>query len=87
MGLNVNFEGVYRGPNRHSQVPPGAAERAENLVSYNKGEAAVVAGQETLPGTYTGGSERFSSGVPYDGYVIERSSTTRVSVPPCAVPR
>ncbi len=75
MGLNVNFEGVYRGPNRHSQVPPGAAERAENLVSYNKGEAAVVAGMETLAGTYTGGSERFSSGIPYDGYVIERSST------------
>jgi hypothetical protein len=72
MGLNVNFEGVYRGPNRHSQVPQGAAERAENLVSYNKGEAAVVAGMETLAGTYT---ERFSSGIPYDGFVIERSST------------
>lgn len=75
MGLNVNFEGVYRGPNRHSQVPAGAAERAENIVSYNKGHAECVPGMETLAGTYTGGSERFSSGVPYDGYVIERSST------------
>jgi hypothetical protein len=75
MGLNVNFEGVYRGPNRHSQVPPGAAERAENIVSYNKGEAECVPGMETLSGTYTTGSERFSSGIPYDGYIIERSST------------
>lgn len=75
MGLNINFEGVYRGPNRHSQVPPGAAERAENIVSYNKGEAATTEGMETLPGTYTTSPERFSSGVAYDGYVIERSST------------
>jgi hypothetical protein len=75
MGLNVNFEGVYRGPNRHSQVPPGAAERAENLVSYNKGEASVTEGMETLSGTYTTSPERFSSGITYDGYVIERSST------------
>lgn len=75
MGLNVTFEGVYRGPNRHSQVPAGAAERAENIVSYNKGEAATTEGMETLPGTYTTSPERFSSGVAYDGYVIERSST------------
>lgn len=75
MGLNVNFEGVYRGPNRHSQVPPGAAERAENIVSYNKGHAECVPGMETLAGTYTTGSERFSSGIVYDGYVIETSST------------
>jgi hypothetical protein len=75
MGLNVNFEGVYRGPNRHSQVPPGAAERAENIVSYNKGEAECVPGMENLSGTYTTGSERFSSGIPYDDYTIERTST------------
>lgn len=75
VGLNVNFEGVYRGPNRHSQVPPGAAERAENLVSYNKGHAECVPGMETLSGTYTTAGERFSSGLPYDGYTIERTDT------------
>lgn len=47
---------------------------AENLISPNKGKAECVAGQENLAGEYTTDPERLSSGVIYDGYVIERSS-------------
>jgi hypothetical protein len=74
MALNVDFQGVWTNPNAHSKVPAGAAARAENLVNERPGVASTVAGQETLPDEYSAEDERLSSGITFDGCLVESTS-------------
>ena len=74
MGLNKTFQGVWTNPNPHSAMPEGAARYAQNVVNPSPGVAEVVAGQETLPGTYSSADERFSSGISYEGCVVEHTN-------------
>lgn len=74
MGLTKDFQGVWTNPNAFSKVPEGAATAAENVVNPRPGVASCVAGQANLTDTYTDTDERFSSGVSYQGMLVESTS-------------
>lgn len=76
MGLTKDFQGVWTNPNAFSKVPEGAATAAENVVNPRPGVASCVAGQANLTDTYTDTDERFSSGVSYQGMLVESTSGT-----------
>lgn len=76
VALSVDFQGVWTNPNQHSKVPVGAARRAENVVNPRPGVATTVPGQENLTSAYEETDERFSSGISYQGMIVESTSAT-----------
>lgn len=74
MALNVDFQGVWTNPNQHSKVPAGATRIAENVVSTRPGVASTVPGMEDMEKVYSASDERFSSGISYQGCLIENTS-------------